>query len=115
MEMKENIFAYHANNSELIETPIIKNCPYLKSVIETFKCPLLSARLLSLRMGGYIKPHRDFELGYEDNCFRIHVPIITNAEVQFILDGERIVMQPGECWYTQCKLYSFRFKYWKLR
>lgn len=39
-------------------------------------------------------------MGYEDGNFRLHVPIVTNADVQFILDGDKLVMLPGECWYT---------------
>ena len=46
-----------------------------------------------------IKPHKDYCLGYEDNCFRLHIPIITNPKVKFILDNEQLVMNEGECWY----------------
>ena len=96
-----NIFALNTTTDAPIqETPILQNCPYLKSVIQTFKCPLLSVRLLRLNVGAYIKPHRDYELGYEDNCFRLHIPIVTNSQVKFILDEERVIMQAGECWYT---------------
>ena len=56
--------------------------------------------MLKLGVGAEIKPHRDYELGYEDNNFRLHIPITTNSEVSFILDGQRLVMSPGECWYT---------------
>ncbi|MEL6865420.1 MAG: aspartyl/asparaginyl beta-hydroxylase domain-containing protein, partial [Bacteroidota bacterium] len=47
-----------------------------------------------------IKPHRDFRLGYEDDNFRIHIPITTNDQVSFVLGGEQLRMLPGECWYT---------------
>jgi gentisate 1,2-dioxygenase len=29
----------------------------------------------------------------------MHIPIVTNPDVEFILDGERIIMNEGECWY----------------
>ena len=93
-----NILAH--NDGRLQETPILKNSAYLKEVISYFKCPILSARLLKLGKGAFIKPHRDYKLGYEDGNFRIHVPIITNPQVEFMLDSERLDMLEGECWYT---------------
>jgi len=29
----------------------------------------------------------------------MHIPITTNRDVSFILDGETLDMKPGECWY----------------
>ncbi|MFT5165428.1 MAG: hypothetical protein ACI8P3_000655 [Saprospiraceae bacterium] len=95
-----NIFALNSNDSAIIETPIMKDCLYFREVIHHFKFPILSVRLFRLGVGAEIKPHRDYQLGYEDNTFRLHIPIATNDDVHFILDGERLQMQPGECWYT---------------
>lgn len=95
-----NIFALQQESPELAPTPLMLHCPYFQQLILQFKCPLLSVRLLKLGMGAEIKPHRDHELGYEDGCFRLHIPITTNSGVSFILDGEKLDMQPGECWYT---------------
>jgi len=95
-----NIFALNNTEAEVTPTPMLEQCPYLQSVIEHFECPLIAVRLLRLSVGAYIKPHRDFELGYENDNFRLHIPIITNPEVRFILDGNRLEMKPGECWYT---------------
>ena len=87
-------------HSEISETSILQECTYFKEVIDSFKCPILTARILRLGVGAQIKPHRDFELGYEDGSFRIHIPIVTNPDVQFILDGTQLKMLAGECWYT---------------
>ena len=95
-----NIFAMNAGDETILETPIMKECLYFKEVIDHFKCTLLSVRLLRLEVGADIKPHSDYNLGYEDNNFRIHIPIKTNDDVYFILDGNRLIMLPGECWYT---------------
>lgn len=97
---EEHIFALSTDDSLVVETPILKNCNYFKVVIESFKFPILSARLLKLGVGAEIKPHRDYNLGYEDNCFRLHIPITTNENVSFVLDSDRLIMLPGECWYT---------------
>ncbi|MGJ8744592.1 aspartyl/asparaginyl beta-hydroxylase domain-containing protein [Polaribacter sp.] len=95
-----NILALSTRKPLLKETAILKECPYFKEVIDSFKSPIVSARLLRLGVGAEIKPHRDFELGYENDHFRIHIPIITNKDVQFILDNKLLKMLPGECWYT---------------
>lgn len=93
-------FAYGQASSDFGETEIVKHCPYFREVVATIEAPLISVRLLKLGAGAVIKPHRDFCLGYEDNNFRLHIPIVTNPAVSFILEGERLPMQAGECWYT---------------
>ncbi len=95
---QSNIYAN--GNEELKETPLLNDIHYIKEVINQFKCRLISVRLLKLDIGAYIKPHRDYNLGYEDGNFRLHIPIATNPDVNFILDGQRIEMKIGECWYT---------------
>ncbi len=97
---ENNTFAFGNADGELKETIALKKCDYFRQVISTFQCPLISVRLLKLNAGSVIKAHQDFKLGYEDNNFRIHIPITTNERVEFILDGERLKMLPGECWYT---------------
>lgn len=96
----ENIFANPQSNGDLKETDALKKSPYFREVINTFKCRVLTARLLRLGAGAEIKPHTDHELGYENDNFRIHIPIITNDRIEFVLDGELLFMNPGECWYT---------------
>lgn len=95
-----NILAHYLGEEEIKVTPLLENCEYFKDVIDQFKCPVITARLMKLDAGAYIKPHRDHDSGYEDGMFRIHIPVITNSEVEFLLNGERLVMNPGECWYT---------------
>lgn len=95
-----NILAHLESEMEALATPFLKPCTYLQEVISNFSCSFSSIRLLRLAAGAYIKPHRDFKSGYEDDFFRLHIPIQTNPLVNFTLDGHRLVMQPGECWYT---------------
>jgi quercetin dioxygenase-like cupin family protein len=97
---EQHIFAHTTDNSEISETPLMKECPYFKEVLDSFLFPILSVRLLRLEAGAEIKPHTDYELGYEDGQFRLHIPVVTNPGIEFILDGERLTMLPGECWYT---------------
>ncbi len=97
---ERNIFAMGNESIELKPTPFMKLCPYFQKVIEQFQCLFLSVRLMKLGPGSEIKPHRDHAAGYEDGIFRLHIPITTHEEVYFILNGKRLIMQPGECWYT---------------
>ncbi|MBX2871750.1 MAG: aspartyl/asparaginyl beta-hydroxylase domain-containing protein [Saprospiraceae bacterium] len=96
----DNILANGEGIEKVIATPILGQCEYFQQVIAYFLCPFSSIRLLRLAPAAHIKPHRDYQSGYEDNFFRLHIPILTNSEVNFRLDGQRLNMQPGECWYT---------------
>lgn len=97
---EQNIFAHLQDHSSISETLLMKECSYFREVLDYFKFQILSVRLLRLEVGAEIKPHTDHELGYEDGQFRLHIPIVTNPDIEFILDGERLIMLPGECWYT---------------
>ena len=72
---------------------------YFREVVQYFQFEIITARLLCLEVGAEIKPHRDHCLGYEDGEFRLHIPIVTNPDVEFLLAGERIIMDEGSCWY----------------
>lgn len=86
------------------DTELLARCSYYQAVLATFQCPLTAVRLLRLQGGSSIRPHRDYRLGYEDGEVRLHVPVITNPDVAFFLDGERIPMAEGECWYVNVNL-----------
>lgn len=85
-------------------TALLKSCPYFAEVIEYFCCPKEAVRLMNLAPGSVIHEHRDRGLAYEFNSFRIHVPLQTNPEVDFIVGGNRLDMQAGECWYANFDL-----------
>ncbi|MGV7105075.1 aspartyl/asparaginyl beta-hydroxylase domain-containing protein [Flavobacterium sp. U410] len=95
----DNINAFPIGTEKATYTEIMDPCLYLKEVIDRFSFEKTTVRLLRLATGASIKPHTDNCLGYEDGYFRIHIPIITNEHVEFILDGQRLQMNEGECWY----------------
>lgn len=82
------------------ETPLLQQCPYLKTLLDAMLFEKETVRLLRLAPGSEIHPHRDRGLAYRYNCFRLHIPIITEAAVEFIVDGQPLLMAPGECWYA---------------
>lgn len=95
----DSIYAMPNSNEKLVPTEVLESCTYFKEILDNFLFEKTAVRLLKLDVGAEIKPHTDNCLGYEDGCFRLHIPIITNSKVEFILDGTRLEMNEGECWY----------------
>lgn len=86
------------------DTSNLDGRPYLREVLASLQCELLSARLLKLKARSSIREHKDFNLGYEDGELRLHVPVVTNPSVKFFLSNERVIMGEGECWYLDLNL-----------
>ncbi len=86
------------------DTPILGRCAYFQEVLGLLECPLRSVRLLRLGPKGRIREHTDYNLGFEDREIRLHVPIVTNPDVEFYLNGIRVRMGAGECWYLNFNL-----------
>jgi hypothetical protein len=86
------------------DTALLARCPYYQTVLRTFECPLTAVRLLRLKAGSSIREHRDYRLGYEDGEVRLHIPVLTNPAVAFFLNGQRVWMEEGECWYLNVNL-----------
>lgn len=85
-------------------TPLLERCRYFHKIVDMFECNVESVRLLALMPGSEIKTHRDQGLGYPHGCFRLHIPIITDENVDFVVDGEKLDMQPGTLWYANFDL-----------
>jgi hypothetical protein len=82
------------------DTEHLATCPAVRAVLIAFSCPLTSARFLRLAPGARIKEHRDYNLGFDDGEVRLHIPVTTGPQIEFVLDGQTLAMEPGECWYT---------------
>ncbi|WP_315837398.1 aspartyl/asparaginyl beta-hydroxylase domain-containing protein [Bradyrhizobium prioriisuperbiae] len=87
--------------TEFVDTPILDRCPCFREVLATFPCPLLAVRLMQLTPGSVIKEHSDYDLSFEDGVVRLHIPVITNSDVDFRLNGRRLAMTAGSCWYLR--------------
>jgi Aspartyl/Asparaginyl beta-hydroxylase len=85
-------------------TEALEACPYFREVLAGFQCPLKSVRLLRLAPGSVIREHCDSDLGEERGEVRVHIPVVTNPQVEFYLVGKRLVMEAGECWYLDLSL-----------
>jgi Aspartyl/Asparaginyl beta-hydroxylase len=89
---------------EYAPTAALERSPALAAALGRFRCSLLAARLLRLGPGARIREHTDYNLGYEDGELRVHVPVTTGPEVEFMHDGRRVEMLPGEAWYLDLNL-----------
>jgi len=86
------------------DTSLLAQCPYFQEILDLLKFEKETVRLLALAPGSVIKEHRDRGLGYEHGCFRLHIPIITDDQVSFIVDKTRLPMDAGQCWYANFDL-----------
>ena len=86
------------------DTPSLAHSEYLQQLINSIQTEKMSIRLLNLKVGAVIKPHRDNELCFEQGEARIHIPVFTNCYVQFKLDEQSLQMKEGSCWYINANL-----------
>lgn len=80
-------------------TPAGRACNYVREIVEGFAAPRLRVRFMRLAAGGRIGLHRDRQYGWDLPVLRLHVPVVTNPDVELRLAGQRVVMAPGELWY----------------
>jgi hypothetical protein len=81
------------------DTAILARCPYVREVLDAIPCEKESVRFMLLGAGARIKEHKDYFMGFDDGVIRLHIPVVTNAQVEFYLAGERVPMRAGELWY----------------
>src|SRR5690348_3878731 len=98
------IYPDPTKHDSFADTPHLARCPYVREVLGRFQCAQLAVRFLRLAPGSIIKEHKDFKLGFEDGEVRFHIPVITNPSVEFVLNGSRVIMNEGECWYLDLNL-----------
>lgn len=79
--------------------PVLDNCPTLRKFLHSFPCSLKAVRLMRLKAGAEIKPHRDQGLCIEQGEARLHLPIQTSGGVTFTVNEKPVSMDAGELWY----------------
>lgn len=101
---KNTIFTVARPSQQYCDTEYLGQSPYLKMILAQFRCDIKTARLLKLEKGAVIKLHRDIGLSFEAGEARIHIPIVTHPDLEFYIDGDRIHLAEGECWYINANL-----------
>jgi mannose-6-phosphate isomerase-like protein (cupin superfamily) len=102
-----NVYSLHVAASSHIsysDTPLLAECPYLRSVIDFFQCETTSVRLMKLNAGAVIKEHTDHDMNFEEGEARFHIPVATNEQVDFFIMDEKVPMREGQCWYLNLSL-----------
>jgi mannose-6-phosphate isomerase-like protein (cupin superfamily) len=56
---------------------------------------------MKLGAGSVIREHTDHDLAAEEGNVRLHIPVRTSDAVDFRLNGTRVHMRAGECWYLR--------------
>ncbi|KAF0864783.1 aspartyl/asparaginyl beta-hydroxylase domain-containing protein [Pseudomonas sp. LD120] len=84
--------------------PAVQRAPWLddprwQRALEPLPVDIVSARLLRLGPGSQILQHCDHDLQGPQADLRLHIALLSPPEVDFMLDGQRMPMAAGECWY----------------
>lgn len=87
------------STEDFADTEILARCAYVREVLSQIECEKEAVRFMLLGAGAKIKEHKDYFMGFEDGVIRLHIPVITNKQVEFYLAGEKVEMQTGELWY----------------
>lgn len=90
---------YADNGEDYHDTQWLLQCPYFCEVLQQLDCEKIAVRLMSLAAGARILPHRDPGGGFEDGVARLHIPIITDPAIHFVIDGEVVHFSAAKCWY----------------
>ncbi len=79
------------------ETEHLQGCAYLRQVLASFNEVLGRSRLMKLAAGSEVAQHVDFNYHWYSRV-RIHIPILTNAQVTFYCADQKTNMRAGESW-----------------
>ena len=78
-------------------TPFLQHCPYLQQLLATFKTVFGRTRLMKIGGNAEVSEHVDTNY-YWLQRVRVHFPIITFPEVNFICGEHSVNMAAGEVW-----------------
>lgn len=81
----------------MLPTPYLDRCPYLRQVLASLQTVIGRTRLMRIEGNGEATLHTDTNY-YWMNHARVHVPVITFPEVDFICGASVVNMPAGECW-----------------
>lgn len=101
---KSFLFASFVRAAQFRDTKLMERCRHFRDAVAVFECPVKAVRLLSLAPGSFVREHSDHALSYEQGEMRIHIPVQTSAEVEFYVQGERLLLEEGRAYYINVNL-----------
>ena len=87
----------HSVSGPMQPTGHLLACPYILQVMEELGGVWGRSRLMGLAPGAEVPPHVDLNY-YWRTHIRIHIPVVTNPQVEFTCEDETVHMSEGECW-----------------
>jgi hypothetical protein len=84
-------------------TPALAAAPALRATLDAFAHERNRIRLMRLHPGGHIMRHSDPLHTIDPRLVRVHVPVITNPDVWFMVNDARVTMLPGETWHVDVR------------
>jgi hypothetical protein len=78
-------------------SPRLRKTPYIRQVMAAFDTVIGRSRLMRLAPGASVSEHSDTHYFWRTHL-RIHIPIITDARVDFHCEEEVVQMAAGESW-----------------
>lgn len=99
----------HIAKGEFKKTRALDLAPYMNSIIEDFPCQTRRVRLMQLLPDENIYWHFDPDESLDEKNVRLHVPIITNPDVQFQISHQDCRWLPGQLWYGD---FTFPHRLW---
>jgi uncharacterized protein (TIGR03032 family) len=81
----------------MLPTPHLRRCPYLRQVLAAFHAVWGRARLMRLDGNAEATAHCDTNYYWTQHA-RVHVPIVTSGNVQFLCGDASVHMEPGQAW-----------------
>lgn len=82
---------------EMLPTPHLERCPYLRQVLASLEAPIGRTRLMRIDGNAEARMHVDVNY-YWQTRVRVHVPIVTDPAVRFDCGERSLHMAPGETW-----------------
>lgn len=81
----------------MLPTPHLARCPYIAQVMAALDVPLGRSRLMGLDARAEATAHVDTGYYWQQRV-RVHIPVVTFPDVQFLCGDASTHMAPGECW-----------------
>ena len=91
-------FEQSSKGGAFAATPALKFCPYFAELLDQFPAERNRIRLMRLRAGGQILRHSDPLHTIAKDLVRLHIPVVTNPDVRFLVNDILVPLAVGETW-----------------
>lgn len=98
-----NLFEQRSFGAPYAKTVAALVAPHFWQVTERFACEKSRVRLMRLKPGARILRHSDPIHEISSSVVRFHIPVVTNPDVRFMVNGVRVAMLPGEVWHIDVR------------